>query len=143
MQDIYEYIKLPLEQRQSHLDLTTECLLLSDKKSTSVHHASRGILAWVAKTTIPSGMSIQLCHACNNKLCSNPNHLYWGTPKENHQDQVDAGTYKSFKTRMIDKHGEEVYKQIMKANGSKGGRANRNKAKSEEHKQKISKSLTK
>lgn len=125
--DIYDYILLPLELRQNHLDIPTECLVLSEKKSTSVHHAARGILAYELKTTIPSGMSIQLCHACNNKMCCNPKHLYWGTPKENHQDQVAAGTYKHFKDRMINKYGEEEYRKMQKKAASKGGSAVRNR----------------
>jgi len=123
LKDIYEYIELPIAERQIHLDLNSECLQFTDQKSTSVHHAARGILAWNLMTTIPSGMKIHLCHACNNKLCSNPKHLYWGTPKENHLDQVAAGTYKSLYQRTKDKYGEEGYRNITKLAGAKGGKA--------------------
>ncbi len=27
------------------------------------------------------------CHRCDNRLCYNPNHVYWGTAKTNKQDQ--------------------------------------------------------
>lgn len=139
--DIYEYILLPLEVRQKHLDLDRECLVISEKKSTSVHHAARGILAYHLETTIPSGMSVQLCHYCNNKMCCNPYHLYWGTPKENHQDQKRAGTYKPFKERMVSKYGEKEYRKMQKEYASKGGKANRNVNKSEEHKKRLSDSF--
>ena len=139
--DIYEYILLSLEERQFHLNLDAECIILCEKKSTSTHHAARGILAWNLKTTIPSGMKIHLCHACNNKMCCNPYHLYWGTPKENHQDQFVAVTYKPFKVRMVNKYGEEEYKKMMRQNASKGGKANRGNSKSDNHRQKLSESF--
>lgn len=30
-------------------------------------------------------------HSCNNKPCCNPNHLRWGTAKENTADWIKAG----------------------------------------------------
>ncbi len=30
----------------------------------------------------------QACHTCNNKNCVNPEHLYWGTRKDNARDAV-------------------------------------------------------
>jgi len=35
----------------------------------------------------------QSCHTCNNPPCCNPKHLYEGTPKENTQDSIRAGTF--------------------------------------------------
>ncbi len=32
------------------------------------------------------------CHRCNHAWCVNPNHLYAGTPKQNAEDMVLAGT---------------------------------------------------
>lgn len=39
---------------------------------------------------IPIGSLI--CHRCNNPPCCNPGHLYAGTPKQNWDDTIAAGT---------------------------------------------------
>lgn len=33
------------------------------------------------------------CHRCDNPPCCNPNHLFWGTPKDNVQDCIKKGRY--------------------------------------------------
>ena len=33
-------------------------------------------------------------HTCHNALCVNPNHLYWGTKKQNAKDMIDAGRHR-------------------------------------------------
>ena len=38
----------------------------------------------------PEGM--HACHRCNNPSCVNPDHIYWGTPKENMADRLANGT---------------------------------------------------
>lgn len=35
----------------------------------------------------------EVCHKCNNKACVNPDHLYYGTRKDNVKDQINAGVH--------------------------------------------------
>jgi hypothetical protein len=90
-QNINEYMKRSKEERQSHLDLTSECIELG-----GVSKDFRGLMAHTLKTTIPYKMrgKICLCHACHNDKCSNPKHLYWGTYGENIADAKSCGAMK-------------------------------------------------
>lgn len=84
-EDIYIYIKRPLHDRKSHINLGIPCIRIGGRISTEF----RGLLAHTLKTTIPKGMgAVYLCHACNVKDCSNPKHMYWGTPTENNADNL-------------------------------------------------------
>ena len=113
---IKDYIKLPREERRNHLMLEKSCIEIGgDSRSF------RGLLAHFLKTTIDS--SIFVCHACNNGKCSNVAHLYWGTPKDNHIDQVKHGSWSSPRERTIKKHGLEEANKISKRAASAGGKA--------------------
>ena len=107
--------------RQKHLDLLDECF---ERGGTSTNH--KGVLAQYLNTDIPYGTKHLLCHACNNSKCSNPKHLYWGTPKENVEDSINAGTHfgKSGKLKNIKKApmSEEVKNKI--SNTMKGRPSN-------------------
>ena len=132
-----EYIKLPKDHRQFHLDLNDDCL---ERGGNSTNH--RGVLAQYLNTDIP-GHLILLAHACNNGKCSNPKHLYWATHYENIvEDGSIYGTWKSPWDRTVEKYGIiEAKKLNAKGNKANGGLANKGKPKSEEHKRKISESL--
>ena len=136
MKLIEEYILLPKTERQSHLKLSDPCL---ERGGQSMY--LKGLLAHLRDTTIPAGYKIYVCHACHNAKCSNPDHLYWGTPSENAQDHIDNGG-KNIWDKTVAKHGLEKAKQIMANNANpKLGGKNNTKPKSEEHKRKISESI--
>ncbi len=42
-------------------------------------------------TKIPPGMVV--CHTCDTPLCCNPDHLFLGTPKDNHYDAMEKGRH--------------------------------------------------
>ena len=79
---VEDYMKQTKEERQKHLDLTTDC-----KEIGGDSCQFKGLLAYHLNTTLPiNGNQIYLAHACHNGICSNVLHLYWGTPKENVND---------------------------------------------------------
>ncbi len=123
------------EERQQHIDLTQQC---KERGGKSTQH--RGVLAQYLDTPIPMGRVAILAHACNNENCSNPQHLYWATDRENIvEDGNEFGTWESPWDRKVKKHG---YKKACELNkrGDKaaGGRANKGKTISAETRKKIS-----
>lgn len=133
MRKIEEYIKLPQSERQSHLKLHQPCV---ERGGQSMY--LKGLLAYILNTTIPSGKKIYVCHACHNSKCSNPYHLYWGTPSENNIDALSNGKITGWQS-LVNKYGEEGARSLQrrsKAITSKGG-SNNTGFKSEDHKKKI------
>lgn len=56
----------------------------------------------INKGEIPLGLCV--CHTCNNRECTNPNHLYVGTPLDNNNDTIKSGRrkYKQFAIHVKD-----------------------------------------
>ncbi len=79
--DLHEYIQKSIQERQEHLDLDSPCLEIGADSQES-----RGLMAMHLKIFLTKQVKVHLCHACGNPKCSNPSHLYWGTPSENSQD---------------------------------------------------------
>jgi hypothetical protein len=118
--EIEEYMKLSREERRRHLDLNESCIEIGGKASMF-----RGLLAHHLGTTI-GGLREHLCHACNNGKCSNPKHLYWGTPADNSQDYKESGAWMSIWQRMVSKYGVEGAKEKLSNSAleRKGGHNN-------------------
>ena len=59
-------------------------------------------LAWAERRgKIPKG--IHVLHHCDNPPCVNIDHLYLGTPKDNHNDMVRRGRYVNGMARLLAK----------------------------------------
>lgn len=115
---IENYMKSSLEERQRHLKLDEFCLERGGNSSDF-----RGLMAEKFDTTIPvKKQQIYLCHACNNDKCGNSNHLYWGTPLENHNDKVRAGKWKNPWELLVQRVGEEKAHNIAVRAGKIGGK---------------------
>lgn len=114
-EDIHEHMKLSREERRAHLRLDEPCIEIGTDS-----RLCRGLLAHTLGTTVGNS-TIYVCHACHNPNCSNPYHLYWGTPKDNHMDQVENGTYQTLRERTINKHGEKKYLKMQREKARLGG----------------------
>ncbi len=133
---ITDYMLLTREERRAHLKLDELC----DERGLMYSYHLTGLLAFVLNTTIPKkGDNAIVCHGCNNSKCSNPSHLYWGSYKDNHIDQIENGTWQNPYERAKKKYGVDKASKIYSENskGNKGG----NSPKSEEHKRKISEAI--
>ena len=114
--DINKYMKLSREERRKHLHLESDCIEIG-----GLSQFFRGLLAHHLGTTI-GDRSVYVCHACNNPKCSNPNHLYWGTPTDNIIDQKEAGTWKSAYQKMLEKNGPEATRKMLSQRARSGGK---------------------
>jgi hypothetical protein len=111
------YIARTRAERTSHLVLDSPCTTIGGDS-----RMFKGLLAHHLMTTIPDGMrKIHLCHACNNRHCSNVRHLYWGTASDNVKDTVANGKHPAgARRRRTIEEFESIFKvidQIPKKHG--------------------------
>ena len=59
-----------------------------DGKSWRVH---RLVVTLMTGQPIPKGYVV--CHTCDTPLCCNPDHLFLGTPWQNHHDAISKGRH--------------------------------------------------
>ena len=114
--DINEHMLQTRDARREHLRLGEDCIEIGGDSRTC-----RNLLAHYLHTTV-GDYKIYVCHACYNAKCSNPRHLYWGTPKDNLIDTKESGRWKSGYTRTVEKHGLENALLLAKKAGSSGGK---------------------
>lgn len=78
------------------------------------HHA-----AWVLATEHPfyHQKDLLLLHHCDNKLCVNPEHLYWGTPTANLLDAYERGQMK--RTNLTADDHREIRRQVKRGTSAR------------------------
>lgn len=124
--EIETYMLLSKQDRQKHLMLEAGCIELG----TNSGHC-RALLAHYLGTTCPKGQLVYMCHACNNEKCSNPKHLYWGTPGENIQDRNEANPelWNTALNAIIEASRSRTQETFSKISNTMKGRPSNNRGK--------------
>lgn len=98
---------------KGHLDKNGYPLLKSGTGGKEFKETRGGRISWlIYRGEIPKGK--YLLHTCDNPTCTNPEHMFLGTPKENSQDMVAKGRGNKGSKHGNSKLDEEKIKEIRK-----------------------------
>lgn len=87
-------------------------------RSNRVDYAHR--IAWMLAHGDPGDLLV--LHACDNRLCCNPNHLFIGTYLDNNRDCIAKGRgqhHNSYKTHCPHGHSYSGTNVVINSNGSR------------------------
>lgn len=66
-------------------------------KKQKPHRVIKAIADRIPIEAIPK--QLQACHKCDNPLCVNPDHIFWGSSRDNHRDSIRKGRHVSVTRR--------------------------------------------
>jgi hypothetical protein len=131
------YFNADRDHRVQHIDLSTPCEFHNGQPwGGSVRQEAYDKLEQVTGFRKPRGRNWQAAHLCANSstaphACTNPQHIYWATAKENHHDKDPAGNptgvHKTIEYNKVNKtgswHNPKQRKKAQSLGGSAGSKA--------------------
>lgn len=139
-----EYLQKSRDERTSHVNLSTPCVV--DEEAPSSNKRAQGKRALLEKLSLEDDVEnwvkgkVHVCHLCErhsaNGWCSNPLHLYLGTPRENKLDTPQEVRVEAAKRAAEAAHQEknEEGKSVNAVKRGKKGAKAAHKKKNEEGK---------
>jgi hypothetical protein len=90
--NLSDYILLTKKERQKHIDLSSDCVLIPRTGTWTKHKGDMVKFLGLKNDILVWRGLISRCHVCENDtqkkfVCINPLHLYIGTPRENLLDR--------------------------------------------------------